>query len=448
MYKDRLPEEWDSAPLRELVDPNRRITYGIVQPGEWQEPGKGVPLIRGQDYSSGEVAVENLRYVHENIASKYTRSTVKAGDILLSIVGYVGLCAIVPKSAEGANITQTTARVSPSGNIHSGYLAHYFRSPDFKEEVKKYTKGSAQPGLNLDDVEKMVVRRPQALGEQITIARILDTLDTQILKTEALIAKLEKVKEGLLHDLLTRGIDENGQLRPSPEQAPELYKDSPLGLIPREWGVGSLGDLSEIVSGVTLGGKSGSSSWPLVPYLRVANVQDGYFDLSEVKLIRVSSVDIEKYRLLPGDVLMNEGGDFDKLGRGSLWQGQIGLCIHQNHVFRVRANPSILNPHFLTAFSSSAMGKSYFIRSSKQSTNLASINSTQLKDFQIPLPAKAEQELIVTELRIMASKMESEKSLLDKLITQKTGLMNDLLTGHVRVTPLLGQAQTPTPTPA
>ncbi|AHK78156.1 restriction modification system DNA specificity subunit [Ectothiorhodospira haloalkaliphila] len=358
------------------------------------------------------------------------------------------MCAIVPKSAEGANITQTTARVSPSGNIHSGYLAHYFRSPDFKEEVKKYTKGSAQPGLNLDDVEKMVVRRPQALGEQITIARILDTLDTQILKTEALIAKLEKVKEGLLHDLLTRGIDENGQLRPSPEQAPELYKDSPLGLIPREWGVGSLGDLSEIVSGVTLGGKSGSSSWPLVPYLRVANVQDGYFDLSEVKLIRVSSVDIEKYRLLPGDVLMNEGGDFDKLGRGSLWQGQIGLCIHQNHVFRVRANPSILNPHFLTAFSSSAMGKSYFIRSSKQSTNLASINSTQLKDFQIPLPAKAEQELIVTELRIMASKMESEKSLLDKLITQKTGLMNDLLTGHVRVTPLLGQAQTPTPTPA
>ena len=87
------------------------------------------------------------------------------------------------------------------------------------------------------------------------------------------------------------------------------------------------------------------------------------------------------------------------------------------------------------------MGKRYFIRSSKQSTNLASINSTQLKAFQVPVPSNTEQELTVKELQAMASKIESEKALLDKQIIQKSGLMDDLLTGRVRVTPLLEQAQ-------
>lgn len=216
-------------------------------------------------------------------------------------------------------------------------------------------------------------------------------------------------------------------------------------MIPREWSVGSLGDLSEIVSGVTLGGKSENSAWPLVPYLRVANVQDGYLDLTDIKLIRVNPANIEKYRLLPGDVLMNEGGDFDKLGRGALWQGQLGLCLHQNHVFRVRTNSGALNPQFLTAFSSSASGKHYFIRSSKQSTNLASINSTQLKAFQVPLPSSNEQKIVAKELQAISSRIETEETLLDKMVTQKSGLMDDLLTGRVRVTPLLDQAQATTP---
>ncbi|MCG5502051.1 restriction endonuclease subunit S [Ectothiorhodospira lacustris] len=368
-----------------------------------------------------------------------TSSLVPPGTPMVCTRMAVGRCAVSPTPTA---INQDIRALYPKKGVDPRYLLRVIAS--LRGKAESLSVGSTVKGIRSSDFLAIKAHiAPEK--EQGTITRILDTLDTQIQKTEALIAKLEKVKEGLLHDLLTRGIDENGQLRPSPEQAPELYKDSPLGLIPKGWGVGSLGDLSEIVSGVTLGGKSGSSAWPLVPYLRVANVQDGYLDLSEVKLIRVSSVDLEKYRLLPGDVLMNEGGDFDKLGRGALWQGQIGLCIHQNHVFRVRTTQSVLNPHFLTAFSSSAIGKRYFIRSSKQSTNLASINSTQLKAFQVSLPSNTEQELIVKELQAMASKIESEKALLDKLIIQKSGLMNDLLTGHVRVTSLLDQAQTPTP---
>lgn len=438
MYKDRLPEEWDSAPLRELVDPNRRITYGIVQPGEWQEPGKGVPLIRGQDYSSGEVAVENLRYVHENIASKYTRSTVKAGDILLSIVGYVGLCAIVPKSAEGANITQTTARVSPSGNIHSGYLAHYFRSPDFKEEVKKYTKGSAQPGLNLDDVEKMVVRKPQALGEQITIARILDTLDTQIQKTEALIAKLEKVKEGLLHDLLTRGIDDNGRLRPSPEQAPELYKESPLGLIPREWSTSSVGQEFEIQLGKMLDAERNSGE--VKPYLGNKSVQWGVIKIGEVGQVRLTGSDLIKFRLVPGDLLVCEGGE---VGRAALWEGQMDECYYQKALHRLRPKNNLLPKFMLQVLF--LWGKRKTLSDYASQTSIAHLPKEKLEIVPVPVPGKHEQESICSALQTHESILEAEVKALSEMHKIKSGLMDDLLTGRVRVTPLLDQAQSTTP---
>lgn len=276
--------------------------------------------------------------------------------------------------------------------------------------------------------------------EQSRIADILDALDTQIQNTEALIAKLEKIKEGLLHDLLTRGIYQNGQLRPTAGQAPKLYKASALGLIPKDWEVRQLGSMSKIVSGVTLGGQQPSSSWPLVAYLRVANVQDGYLDLEQVKFLRVKPSDVEKFRLIPGDVLMNEGGDFDKLGRGTVWEGEIERCIHQNHVFRVRTYPRVLDPYLLAYFSGSSMGKSYFVKSSKQSTNLASINSTQLKAFDVPVPPFSEQSAIVDLLRSHQRRIELESDSMKKLQAQKAGLMDDLLTGRVRVTSLLKDA--------
>ena len=237
-----------------------------------------------------------------------------------------------------------------------------------------------------------------SLGEQQAIGEILDTVDTAIIQTEAIIAKLKAVKRGLLHDLLTRGIDANGELRPPQAEAPQLYKESPLGWIPREWEVRALRECSQISSGVTLGRELTGHGFVELPYLRVANVQDGYVDLNDVKTVRVLHSEIDRFSLLAGDVLMNEGGDFDKLGRGAVWRAQIHPCLHQNHVFRVRCNQDILTPEYLAAYSASQRGKTFFIQSSKQSTNLASINSTQLKGFQIACPSPAEQRRIIEKV--------------------------------------------------
>ncbi|MEJ7804833.1 MAG: hypothetical protein WKG03_02790, partial [Telluria sp.] len=242
---------------------------------------------------------------------------------------------------------------------------------------------------------------------------------------------------GLLHDLLTRGIDANGELRPPQSQAPHLYKDSLLGWIPNEWAIELLGSAAEISGGVTIGRSVSGLGVVELPYLRVANVQDGYLDLAEIKAIRILASEIPRFGLERGDVLMNEGGDFDKLGRGAIWSGQIDVCLHQNHVFRVRCKQSVLNPQYLTAYSGSAFGRSFFVKASKQTTNLASINSTQLKGFPLRLPPVMEQNEINTRLAALDSKVGAEGLFCKKLRDKKAGLMDDLLTGRVRVTALL-----------
>jgi type I restriction enzyme S subunit len=140
-----------------------------------------------------------------------------------------------------------------------------------------------------------------------------------------------------------------------------------------------------------------------------------------------------------GDVLMNEGGDYDKLGRGTVWRGQISPCLHQNHVFRVRANQAKLLPDFLALVSASPYGKRFFVLSSKQSTNLASINSTQLKAFPVPLPPATEQQGITEVLGAAEIVLETEGTQLAKLQRLKAGLMQDLLSGRVSVAGLRGQ---------
>lgn len=303
-----------------------------------------------------------------------------------------------------------------------------------------YAGSTNQLELSRKSVKASMLPVP-TVQEQRGIAQVLDTLDTAILETEALIDKLKAVKQGLLHDLLTRGIDANGQLRPPQSEAPELYKESSLGWIPREWEILPLGSCAGITSGVTLGRSLSGSGAIELPYLRVANVQDGYLDLREIKTVPILPAELTRFSLKVGDVLMNEGGDFDKLGRGAIWEGQIEPCLHQNHVFRVRCDDSKLLPTFLAAYSGSARGKSYFVHASKQTTNLASINSTQLKAFEITCPSISEQKIITHSLSAFDEKVKAEQCEQAKLYSLKLSLMDDLLTGRVRVTPLLESMQ-------
>ncbi|KQV35769.1 MULTISPECIES: restriction endonuclease subunit S [unclassified Rhizobium] len=199
--------------------------------------------------------------------------------------------------------------------------------------------------------------------------------------------------------------------------------------VPDEWVLSSFDDLFVIVSGVTKGQKVSPSEAADAPYLRVANVQRGHLDLTVIKTISVRRSDIERYALREGDVLMTEGGDWDKLGRAAIWRDEIPNCIHQNHIFRVRPPSADVSPAWIITYVNSHLGRAFFENASKQTTNLASINMTQLRACPFPLPPLAEQHRIVAkvdELMALCDQLESSlthadetrKKLLDALLAE------------------------------
>ncbi|MBU0539893.1 MAG: restriction endonuclease subunit S [Gammaproteobacteria bacterium] len=203
-------------------------------------------------------------------------------------------------------------------------------------------------------------------------------------------------------------------------------------MVPDGWRRVPLKTVAEVRSGVAKG-KTGLKDPIVVPYLRVANVQDGHVNLEEVKEIQIERDKLERYSLKAGDVLMNEGGDFDKLGRGDVWRGQIDPCVHQNHVFAVRTQAENLNPFFLAALAASSYGKTYFLSCAKRSTNLASINSTQIKEFPVLVPPLPEQKKIALILSLWDKAIATTEELLANSLQQKKILMQQLLSGKKRL---------------
>ncbi|WP_239505643.1 restriction endonuclease subunit S, partial [Providencia stuartii] len=203
-------------------------------------------------------------------------------------------------------------------------------------------------------------------------------------------------------------------------------------MVPNGWNRIALEKIAEVRSGVAKG-KKGLKAPIEVPYLRVANVQDGHVDLTEVKTIEIEQDKLERYSLKYGDVLMNEGGDYDKLGRGDVWLGQIEPCLHQNHVFAVRPNQDIVDSFFLAALAASNYGKTYFLSCAKRSTNLASINSTQIKEFPVLVPPLPEQKKIAKILSTWDKAISTTEKLIATSQQQKKALMQQLLTGKKRL---------------
>lgn len=168
--------------------------------------------------------------------------------------------------------------------------------------------------------------------------------------------------------------------------------------VPAGWEWQTIDDVLHVTGGVTLGRKLGGRKLLSKPYLRVANVQRGRLELDHIKEVEVPEDEIEKYLLQNGDLLITEGGDWDKVGRTATWRDELPECLHQNHVFRARAVIADWEPRWAEMYLNSASAREYFAGSSKQTTNLASINMTQLRACAFPLPPLPEQHRIVAKV--------------------------------------------------
>lgn len=177
----------------------------------------------------------------------------------------------------------------------------------------------------------------------------------------------------------------------------------------KKWPLVALRDAAHIAAGITLGRKTNETDLVEVPYLRVANVQDGRLALQSVKTVFATRREIEKWSLRDGDLLLTEGGDLDKLGRGTCWREQLPVCIHQNHIFRVRLPSDLYDPDFVSLQVGSPYGKAYFLAHAKKTTGIASINQQVLGSFPLISPPLTEQRAIAAELKSQIGEVEKAR---------------------------------------
>ncbi len=254
----------------------------------------------------------------------------------------------------------------------------------------------------------------------------LSCLDAADLELSHAAAKLVHLRERTMMEALI------GAGFPDRSDAPLLPSagtaDGILPVLPRGWSWSRLGAVADVVGGVTKDAKrQGEPTYVDVPYLRVANVQRGRLALNDVANIRVPPTKAEALRLQPGDVLLNEGGDRDKLARGWVWQGQIEHCIHQNHVFRARIREPRLDPYFLS-MTANTVGGQWAERNGKQSVNLASISLGVIRKMPVIVPAEGEAERIATSIREMQSGFDRIAAAMGEVRTRSSVLRKALLT--------------------
>ncbi len=297
------------------------------------------------------------------------------------------------------------------------------------------------PGLNRNDVYELPAHVPP-LSEQRKIAEILDTLDEAIRQTEAILAKLKQVKQGLLHDLLTRGIDENGELR-DPERHPEQFKDSPLGRIPKEWEVGPLRAYAGPGRPHLKTGPFGSSlkqeHWVPngIPVVTIGSLGEGYFLPDELLYIgEATARALAAYALRPGDIVFSRVAD---VGRSVVVTEQEDGWIMSSNMMWISLDRARVNASFVQANIAANNCVRDQISRFVNSAGRDVANATIMNHLQFPWCVLEEQNRIVSILRTAENRAGDEESHLAKLRLLKQGLMDDLLTGRVRVTALLAE---------
>lgn len=350
-------------------------------------------------------------------APSRARRVVKSGDVLFSTVRtYLRNIAVVTDQFDGALASTGLAVLRPAPELDSRYLFYWVCSEPFISGISKAQDGTMYPAIRDSDLGEALIALPPFQEQR----RIVGTLDSRLARSSvarnelAHIPKLvARYKQAVLLDAFRGNLTADWRASSSSNIHGILNKEriailpkEQFGPLPRGWAWVSAGSLCTIKGGIALGKKrSAGTELVEVPYLRVANVQRGWLNLEEIKTIPVTHKEAAALYLQPGDVLMNEGGDRDKLGRGWVWDGQISNCIHQNHVFRLRPRLRDLPGRYISYYANE-FAQRYFVDEGKQTTNLASISLGKVSALPIPVAPPEEMMLIVERIERSFQKID------------------------------------------
>ncbi|UDY19017.1 HsdS [Acinetobacter baumannii] len=345
--------DWVTAKLKDVA---KVVTGKTPQTSNSEYYGGDIPFVSPADLNEG-ILSETKTYLTSSGADQVYR--VPKNTVLVSCIGNLGKLAITAK--EVCFNQQINGLIFDEQKIFPKYGFYFAQT--IKPQLEKASSSTTLPIVNKSRFSDLEIKYPP-LAEQRRIVSILDQADELRQKRQQAIEKLDQLLQATFIDMFG-----------DPVSNPKGWRSDK-----------NLGDVTDIVSGITKGRKITGKSLREIPYLAVSNVQDKYLNLSIIKTIEASDDEIERYRLKQGDLLLTEGGDPDKLGRGTLWNNEVDECIHQNHVFRVRLTSKEFTPNYLNWIVGSEYGKRYFLKSAKQTTGIASINMGQLKKLPLLTP--------------------------------------------------------------
>lgn len=438
-YLDQLPDDWVIRTLGEVAT----VVGGGTPSRETKSFWNGdIPWV-----TPGEVSKEQSKYIAHTTEQITTLGLGSSGANLLP----AGALLVTTRATLGARVIAAVPMATNQGFKSLVFPAaddadfYYYMASKLKPELVRRASGTTFLEISSREFSRIEVPCPSH-GERQWIARVLDTLDTAIRQTEAIIAKLKQVKQGLLHDLLTRGIDANGELRPPQPQAPHLYKQSPLGWIPREW---KNVPLREVATPEREGFIDGD--WIEAPYItnsgirlvQTGNVGVGTFLDKGDRRKYISKATFRQLGckwVLPGDLLICRLAD--PIGRACIIPGDVGPAITAVDCTIARVRTDVFDKQFVLAWLNSEAALKRAEDAAAGSTR-SRISRSNLGKQVIAQPSLDEQKKIAAQLQAVDERLRLEEERMEKMGCQKSGLMDDLLTGRVRVTPLLEAVATP-----
>ncbi|WP_412550728.1 restriction endonuclease subunit S [Shimia sp. MIT910701] len=388
------------------------------KPSDWGD--EGLPILRIAQLSGKPFD----NYFDGNINRGYL---IKDGDLLFSWSATID--AFIWDRGD-AILNQHIFKVVPKKNADKTYLYYLI-----KAHAPRWADDDAH-GSTMRHIKKESLSNKVWLPNLPTQKRIAAFLDRETARIDALIAKKERLVEVLQEERFST-ISRSVTVGLNPDLPLEETGNQYIPRVTKGWKVWRLKHLASVFGGITLGRKIAPDENTIAtPYLRVANVQAGWLDLSDIAEIDATIAERKRYALAAGDVLMNEGGDNDKLGRGAVWQAPFAPCINQNHVFAVRPKDKTFS-RWISLTTNAQYARDFFYLHSNQSTNLASISKTNLQKFPLAVPPKEEMLAVLGQLDEKLSQLELIVTKTDKSVTHlreyRAALITAAVTGQIEV---------------
>jgi type I restriction enzyme S subunit len=430
-----IPPGWEEQTIKELGNG----LSSTVQTGPFgaQLHAKdyledGVPLLLIRNLIDGRLNVAGMPKVSEKDAARLSRYSLAPGDVVFSRVGRVGSCFLAEEDHLGWLISGQLLRIRIGNtSIDRGYLYRALTSRYAQDQIGGESVGTTRTSINTKILESLHLLVPTSTSEQSKIAEVFSTVDRAIEQTKALIAKQQRIKTGLMQDLLTRGIDEHGNLRSEQTHA---FKDSPLGRIPVEWEVTPANQLCDAV--IDCKNRTPPIADEGHPVIRTPNVRGGEFVFAGLAYTDPLSYDIWVARGKPraGDVVITREAPFGEVCQ--IPEDLFAPCLGQR-MMMYQTNPAKLRPDYLVYAICSEAVQTRLLELAGGST-VGHIRVGDIRKLSIPHPIDLQEQIaIATTLSAISTTLRKLEAQQHKLCALKTALMQDLLTGNKRVTPLL-----------